>query len=245
MPETILELKDVGCTKAPGQPVFEHVSFAVNDQDVVVLQGKSGSGKTTLLKCLAHLNLYEGRIIYRGKTPQSYGIPNYRTRVLYVPQRPSLLPGTPREFLSTISTFGSRNIRTGWFQKKTRNPDDVAVPDLDGPIEVSKAWGIDEELWDRNWSELSGGESQRIALATGVGLRNAEILLLDEPTSALDAGTSDTVENYILDEIKNGNGTLKAVVWITHSADQAKRVGTRFLRVTSGGIHEEDGVHEV
>lgn len=55
----------------------------------------------------------------------------------------------------------------------------VAVPDLNGPIEVSKEWGIEEELWDRNWSELSGGEAQRIALATGVGLKNAEILLLD------------------------------------------------------------------
>lgn len=44
---------------------------------------------------------------------------------------------------------------------------------------MSKEWGIEEELWDRNWSELSGGEAQRIALATGVGLKNAEILLLD------------------------------------------------------------------
>ena len=44
---------------------------------------------------------------------------------------------------------------------------------------MAREWGIDEELWDRNWGELSGGEAQRIALATGVGLRNAEILLLD------------------------------------------------------------------
>lgn len=47
------------------------------------------------------------------------------------------------------------------------------------PFEVGNAWGIDEELWDRNWGNLSGGESQRIALAAAVGLGNAEILLLD------------------------------------------------------------------
>ncbi|KAI0818532.1 P-loop containing nucleoside triphosphate hydrolase protein [Irpex lacteus] len=256
MPDTILELKDVGCSKSPGQPIFEHANFDVNERDVIVLQGKSGSGKTTLLKCLAHLNLYEGKILYRGKTPQSYGIPTFRTRVLYVPQRPSLLPGTPRDFLNTISTFGARSTKTGWFSKVKPHNDQsssegdshsngVAVPDLNGPIEVSKEWGIEEELWDRNWSELSGGEAQRIALATGVGLKNAEILLLDEPTSALDAGTSETVEKYIIDKVKSTDGTLKAVVWITHSADQAKRVGTRFLRVTAGGIHEEDGVQEV
>lgn len=44
MPERILELKDVGCSKAPGQPIFEHVNFDVNERDVIVLQGKSGSG---------------------------------------------------------------------------------------------------------------------------------------------------------------------------------------------------------
>ena len=36
------------------------------------------------------------------------------------------------------------------------------------PIEIGKAWGIEEELWDRNWGTLSGGESQRIALAAAV-----------------------------------------------------------------------------
>ena len=44
MTNPILELTNVGCSKAPGQPIFEHVSFTVNERDVVVLQGKSGSG---------------------------------------------------------------------------------------------------------------------------------------------------------------------------------------------------------
>lgn len=107
------------------------------------------------------------------------GIPTYRTRVLYVPQRPSLLPGTPRDFLKTISTFSSRNPRSGLLQRKGHDSDNTAVPDLKSPLEVAKAWGIEDELWDRSWGNLSGGESQRISLAIGVGLRNAEILLLD------------------------------------------------------------------
>ena len=57
-------------------------------------------------------------------------------------------------------------------------------PNIDEPIRVADAWGIDRELWDRNWSNLSGGEAQRIALASAVGLGTAEILLLD--------GLSDT-----------------------------------------------------
>ena len=110
--------------------------------------------------------------------------------MLYVPQRPSLLPGTPRDFLNTISKFSSRNPKggmSGWFsfgQNKQNDDRDHATetsgPDAaHTPIEVGKAWGIDEELWDRSWGNLSGGESQRIALAAAVGLGNAEVLLLD------------------------------------------------------------------
>ena len=50
---------------------------------------------------------------------------------------------------------------------------------LDDPIRVGKEWGIEEELWDRTWSNLSGGESQRIALATALGMKSAEVLLVD------------------------------------------------------------------
>lgn len=59
-----------------------------------------------------------------------------------------------------------------------------------------------------------------------------------EPTSALDAASTDLVEKYLLHEIKSG-GKLQAVVWITHSPEQGNRVGTRFLRITAGGVHEE------
>lgn len=45
--------------------------------------------------------------------------------------------------------------------------------------EVASEWGIDDELWERPWATLSGGEAQRIALSVSVGLDCADILLLD------------------------------------------------------------------
>jgi len=51
-------------------------------------------------------------------------------------------------------------------------------PNFD-PIELASAWGIDKVLWRREWQTLSGGEGQRIALAIGVGLGGAEVVLLD------------------------------------------------------------------
>ena len=95
------------------------------------------------------------------------GIPKYRTRVLYIPQRPSLLPGTPRAFLETVQGFGSRQ-RSG--DKGTAH---------DNSIDIAHSWGVPSDVWDRAWSTLSGGEAQRISLAIGIGIPGAEIVLLD------------------------------------------------------------------
>jgi len=175
-------------------------------------------------------------------------VPAFRTRVFYVPQRPALLTGTPRDFLATIASFGSRS--------KFKADDHTYA------VEVARAWGIDDELWDRNWSNLSGGESQRIALATAMGLNTAEVLLLDgknhcfiryhsalitftpEPTSALDHLSTKLVEEFILHELESSESALKAIVWITHSEEQARRVGTRFIRVSASGCEEEPRMPE-
>ena len=66
-----------------------------------------------------------------------------------------------------------------------------------------------------------------------------------EPTSALDAAASEAVEQYILNDVRSGKGRLKAIVWITHSDEQGKRVGSRFVRITAGGMHEEGTQEDV
>lgn len=81
------------------------------------------------------------------------------------------------------------------------------------PLELAEQWGIDKILWSRDWSRLSGGEAQRIALAAAIGLGGADIILLDgeeqdhhkraradgpEPTSALDEESMLRVERSLV-----------------------------------------------
>jgi ABC-type Mn2+/Zn2+ transport system ATPase subunit len=87
--------------------------------------------------------------------------------VLYVPQRPSLLPGTPSDFVNTVAGFTARSSKSS------------AGVDKQRPVEVAKKWGIEDEIWHRSWANLSGGEAQRVSLAIAVGLGAAEMLLLD------------------------------------------------------------------
>jgi ABC-type iron transport system FetAB ATPase subunit len=98
------------------------------------------------------------------------GIPKYRTLVQYIPQRPSLLPGTPLDFLTTLHSFSSRS-------SSASSSSDCPSP-LD-PVELALEWGVDRRLWMREWGTLSGGEGQRLALAIALGIGGAEVVLLD------------------------------------------------------------------
>jgi len=232
----LLEVSNVAVYKAEGQPIISHVNFTVNQGDVVVIRGQSGSGKTTMLKCLAHLDLYSGNVIYRGKSPQAHGIPAYRTEVMYIPQRPSLLPLTPRDFVSTVMSFYSRRRGRG---SKGEPLDSTLNSTMKDIIQTGEKLGISDDLWDRNWADLSGGEGQRIMLTIGTSLGTAEILLFDEPTSALDPQSTLAVEKTILQQLRAPESKLKAIVWITHSEEQARRVGSRFITIGGGTCHED------
>ncbi|KAG6918111.1 hypothetical protein DXG01_016298 [Tephrocybe rancida] len=230
----LLELRDIGLQR-DGQAILDGVRLAIYQGDVVVLRGKSGSGKTTLLKCIAHLIVYDGDVLYRSSSPKALGIPSFRTRVLYVPQRPSMLPGTPQAFLRTLTSLDAHKAHA----RALKKAHSVPVDPLERAQEISRKWDVDLELWDREWNNLSGGEAQRIALAIAVGLNTAEVILLDEPTSALDAVSSAAVEEFLLSEIKSSDAMLKAMVWITHSDEQASRIGSRFFQIAGGGCYEE------
>lgn len=66
-----------------------------------------------------------------------------------------------------------------------------------------------------------------------------------EPTSALDPESSAWVERTLASELRSPDSALKAIVWITHSEEQARRVGTRFLHISARGCQEEPLLPEV
>ena len=83
---------------------------------------------------------------------------------------------------------------------------------------------------DRDVSNLSGGEAQRVSIART--LANApEILLLDEPTSALDETTAREVEDLVLDIIRERRMTC---VIVTRNSDQARRIAERTMIIEGG-----------
>ncbi|CAB4486672.1 unnamed protein product [Rhizophagus irregularis] len=199
------KLEDLYKLKSDGTFLFRDISFSLKKGDILTISGPSGVGKTTLLKCIAQLTLYEGGSIYlNDRTPEEYGIPVWRTRVMYVPQRTPIMPGTPMEFYNKMSDFGA--------QRTIYHND---------PIEISQRWGISEELWDKPWNHLSGGEIQRVSLAIAISC-NPDVLLLDEPTSALDPNTTLLVEETLKEH---------TCIIVTHSPEQETRISTKTYKL--------------
>ena len=90
--------------------------------------------------------------------------------------------------------------------------------------EEAKTWPI---------ARLSTGERLRLALIRALMVR-PKVLLLDEPTAALDPASVAAVESLIAARIQAG----LAVLWVTHDAEQAKRIAHRLLMVKDRQVKE-------
>jgi putative ABC transport system ATP-binding protein len=191
--------------------------------DRLAITGPSGSGKTVLLRAIAMLDPVEsGTIRLRGREIRSEHIPTYRSEVVYLHQRPALLDGC-------VAT----NLEHPYSLKihRTRSFDRNRIVDLLGGL------GRDEAFLHKSSRDLSGGEAQIVALLRAVQLDPA-VLLLDEPTASLDQSAVWAIESLIrrwLDEESEG----RAVVWVSHDMQQARRVSTSSLAMQSGRLGPE------
>lgn len=197
-----------------GMRVGERVLWAGVDLDVtagerVGIRGSSGSGKSMLLRAMAALvPLGEGRVAYRGRTPEEMGVPTFRSCVMYVPQNPSLPPGTVESLLR--APFGWAAHSQARFVR-------------DEAVELLLSLGRTPDLLKTESVSLSGGEVQTVLLVRAL-LLAPSVLLLDEVTSALDQDLAHRAEELILRWCGQGE---RAVVWVGHDPGSRSRIASR------------------
>jgi len=90
---------------------------------------------------------------------------------------------------------------------------------------------LPERLFERPIEEASTGERQRLALIRAL-VAEPRLLLLDEPTASLDPASTRAVETVISRRMAGG----ATVIWVTHDAAQAARVGDHALKMQIGGV---------
>jgi energy-coupling factor transporter ATP-binding protein EcfA2 len=170
-----------------GAPALREVSLEIEPGEVVAVLGPSGSGKSTLLRAFAglvphfHGGRFEGRVQIAGRDTRSVRPAELAGTVASVFQDPEeqiVLSRVIREV-----AFGLENVGT-------------APKDIVGRAHEALAAVGSEHLAERAVAELSGGELQRVCLASAVALR-PKLLLLDEPTSQLDPAAADAFLEHV------------------------------------------------
>ncbi|MFH2116028.1 MAG: ABC transporter ATP-binding protein, partial [Spirochaetota bacterium] len=183
----------------------------VRENDCLAFVGPNGSGKTTLLKLLnGLLGPYSGRIEFMGQPLGSSKL--LRRRSIYLHQHPVLFAGTVRE-----------NMNYALRLKRINKPE--AESRL---AAVASRFGI-EDILDREAGRLSGGETQRVAMARAVAA-GADVLLLDEPTSSMDKKSEHAVQDLLL-ELKHEGATI---LFSAHDETLVARLADRVLHFSSG-----------
>ncbi|PKM73028.1 MAG: iron ABC transporter ATP-binding protein [Firmicutes bacterium HGW-Firmicutes-16] len=191
--------------------VLDSVNFKISEGDVLSVLGRNGSGKSTLLNCmLGILKTQGGAISLSGKFLHDMSEREIASVVGYVPQ--SHVPA----FGYTVFDFVQMGCasRIGLFSHPGRKErDDTAAVLSEMKI---------EQLADRPYTELSGGEQQQAIIARAIVSR-PRIILFDEPTAHLDFGNQLRVLRLIKDLSEKGF----AVVITTHNPDHAMLLGGR------------------
>ncbi len=95
---------------------------------------------------------------------------------------------------------------------------------------------LPKEIMDGSPSRLSMGERQRLGILRMLD-REPSVLLLDEPTANLDEDSANVVEKRILSYLKQHSASA---LWVTHSSNQAKRIGNRILKLKDKALSAYD-----
>lgn len=196
---------------------LKDVNLKVPDGKYAALMGRSGCGKTTVLEVVCGLRAYDcGEIEVSGREvghlkPAERGIG-------YVPQDRALFPTMRIRDQIAFSLV----VRKWTSAEIGRRVDELA--------EMLEIQG----LLDRMPAGLSGGESQRIALARALAFR-PKALCLDEPLNALDEELHDEICD-LLDEVHRQ--TKVTVLHITHSPSEARQLADVCFRMEGGKIAE-------
>ena len=192
-----------------GRQILDVKEGRVRSGSRTAIVGPNGAGKSTLLKIIAGLECSdEGAVLYNGKMQ----FPQMDVTLVF--QKPYL-----------ISSTVEKNIA---YPMKLRGLSPQLIEQR--VTELTEELNLTAFRKQKTW-KLSGGETQKVALARALSFR-PKLLLLDEPTANIDPYTTSEIERMLL-SIKD-----TTIVIVTHNLAQARRVCDDIIMLHKGQIVE-------
>ena len=193
----------------------DHISFSIEQGELVVIVGPSGAGKTTVLNILGGMDTAtSGKLYVDGKD-----ITAYNSKQLTGYRRDDI--GFVFQFYNLMQNLTAlENVELA--MQICRHPLDAS--------EVLAEVGLEERM--NNFpAQLSGGEQQRVAIARALA-KNPKLLLCDEPTGALDYVTGKAILKLLQDTCREKGMT---VIVITHNSALTP-MADRVIKIRNGKV---------
>ena len=220
----VMECRNVTYTyPLADEPSIRNVSLNIEEGKFYGIVGENGSGKTTLCAILRGFapSFYQGdiqgEVLVYGKSIGEYG-GELATKIGYVFQNPFTQISGVKETVFEEVAYGLENFG-------------VPVEEIVERVEaIMKLTHIDS-LAEKNPLELSGGQMQRVALASVLVLE-PDILIIDEPTSQLDPQGTESV----FEIIKMMKDKKKTIILVEHKIDLIAEYADEVLVLRGGKL---------
>lgn len=202
--------------------ILKNINLDIKKGEFWAVIGKNGSGKTTLCNVLRRFvpDFYKGelkgRITLEGKELKDYSAKEIVQKVGFVFQNPFTQISGVKETVFEEIAFGLENLA-------------LDAEDIRKRVEETLKLLHIEELRNKNPYELSGGQGQKVALASIIAM-DPEIMVIDEPTSQLDPkGTEEIFE--IIDILKKEG---KTIILVEHKLELIAEYAEKVMVLDKG-----------
>lgn len=212
-----------------GKWALRGAGFRLPEGSIVGLVGPNGSGKSTLLRVLAGiLRPQRGQVLFQGRDIRKTGRRHLARQIAFLPQ--SVQPIFPLSVREMVALGRFPHQKAMGFPSRE---------DLDVIQECMERTEV-SSLASRPLSTLSGGEQQRVLIASVLAQQPA-VLLLDEPTSSLDIHHQVEICMLLGDLSKRNLG----IVMVTHDLNLAARFCTSLVLLHDAAVAAQGAPAEV
>lgn len=178
--------------KYPNNQIFSNISLSFNEKKLHGILGPNGCGKTTLLKTILKLlKVKNDSIFINNEDINTLSRDNLAKEIAYVEQSSKQIPN-----ISVIEYINLARYLYSDFNKQNN-------PIINNVIELLKI----NNLKNKNLTQLSGGELQKVVIARALA-QETKIILLDEPTANLDPLHQIEIMNLLKDLVNTKDLTI-------------------------------------
>lgn len=219
----VLDIKNLSVTYQNNVRALEDISVSISSGKLVGIIGTNGAGKSTLLKGILGMVERTGSVSFKERP-----IKEVQKQVAYVEQKGNLDMDFPITVLQCV-LLGTYP-KLGWLKRPGKKEKETALDALERV-------GM-EDFANRQISELSGGQLQRILIARTLA-QDADLIFLDEPFSAIDIKSEGIIMDQLF-ELRDQGKTILIVhhdlIKVAHYFDELILLNQRLI--ASGKVEE-------